>query len=315
MEPSTLLPLDGLTEGYGLCDEALDQMLITSEYREMTIQYRPAITKVQEAFCCDKRLRIISFPPNENEDPLWPHMAWMPLWSNRDTCVLIADPLEPPNRHDLDYLIPLGFAQHSAHVTEGFPYYLPKTTPEILWPQYLDCHPIQLSPLHALNPKVPNQSEESEPTVFALTLEAILRLRAYIADHLLIDRDFCTGVAYQHATILYELPLPAYPDATTSQWLLSFLLIDAAQAAVTLGKTDYFTWTGLRSMIDRARQRLGDLDHLLGNIQSMPTLTKQFDQIHGCFTTLHPSNLRDPSDTNQFICELLTTADIFQEDH
>ncbi|MFX1492255.1 MAG: hypothetical protein ACFFBU_08325 [Promethearchaeota archaeon] len=314
MEPSTLLPLDGLTEGYGLRDDALDQMLMTSEYREVTIQYRSAIRTIQEAFCSDKRLRIIAFPLNDDQDPLWPHMAWMPLWSNRDTCVLVADPLEPSSRHDLDYLIPQGFAQHAAHVTNGFPYYLPNTTPEMLWPQYLDCHPIRISPLHILNPKVPHQPDESEPTVFAITLEAILRLRGFIADNLLIDRSFSTGVAYQHATLLYELPLPEHPDAANSPWLLSFLLIDAARAAVTLGKTNYFTWTGLRSIIDRARCRISELDHLLGNIKPIRTFTKQFDQIHHCFTMLHPSIIRDPSDTNRFICELLAKADIFQED-
>ena len=83
MEPSTLLPLDGLSEGYGLRDDALDQLLMTSGYREVTIQYRAAIKTIQEAFSTDSRIRIIALPLDEDQDPLWPHLAWMPLWSNR----------------------------------------------------------------------------------------------------------------------------------------------------------------------------------------------------------------------------------------
>ena len=47
MEPSTLLPIDGLSEGYGLRDDALDQLLMTTGYREITLQYRSAIKRIQ----------------------------------------------------------------------------------------------------------------------------------------------------------------------------------------------------------------------------------------------------------------------------
>ena len=62
MEPSTLLPPDGLLEGYSLHDEGLGQLLMTTGYREVTQQYRPAIQSVQEAFTSDLRIRIISLP-------------------------------------------------------------------------------------------------------------------------------------------------------------------------------------------------------------------------------------------------------------
>lgn len=311
MEPSTLLPLDGFSEGYGLRDDALDEMLMTTGYREITLQYRSAIKTIQDAFSSDIRLRIIALPLDDEQDPLWPHMAWMPLWSNRDTSVLVADPLESPCRHNLEYLIPHGFAQHHAHTIQEYPYYLPRTTPNLLWPQYLDCHPINISPTYVVNPMIPHQPEDSDPTVFSLTLEAILRLRAYLADQLLMQRGFSAGVAYQHTTLLYELPLPVFPDATESPWLLSFLLIDTARAVITLGQTEYLTWAGLRNLIDHARERLQNLDQLTGNTSVLIT---QFDQIHQCFTNLQPATLCDPIETNEFLFRLLEKAGIFQKD-
>ncbi|MFW9831564.1 MAG: hypothetical protein ACFFD8_07290 [Candidatus Thorarchaeota archaeon] len=311
MEPSTFLPLDGLTEGYGLRDDALDQMLMTTGYREITLQYRSAINTIQEAFSSDTRLRVIALPLDDEQDSLWPHMAWMPLWSNRDTCVLIADPLQTLCHHDLDYLIPHGFAQYYAHTIEEYPYYLPQTTPELLWPKYLDCHPITISPHYVLNPKIPHEFDDTDPTIFSLTLEAILRLRAYISDHLLLQRGFATGVAYQYMTLLYELPLPAFSDTTESPWQLSFLLIDIARAVITLRKTEYVTWTGLRNLIDLARGRLRDLDQIVGNGL---TILTQFDQIHQFLTNLQPLTLRDPMETNGFLYRLLEKAGVFQED-
>jgi hypothetical protein len=314
MEPNTLLPLDGLSEGYGLRDDALDQLLMTTGYREVTFQYRPAIKIIQKAFCCDTRLRIIALPLDEDQDPLWPHMAWMPLWSNRDSCVLVADPLEQSCRHDTEYSIPLGFAQYYAHTVENYPYYLPGTTPEMLWPKYLENQPIQLSAAYVLNPKVPHQIDDSDPTFFSITLEAILRLRAHIADHLLVERGFASGVTYQHLTILYELPLPAYPDAAHSPWLLSFLLIDAARAVLTLRNSKYLAFTGFRNLVDQARTRLQELDRRVGKIDSQSTLVSKFDLVSQCFASLQPATLRNPSKTIQFICELLERVGLFLAD-
>ena len=253
-------------------------------------------------------------PFDEEEDPLWPHMAWMPLWSNRDTCVLVADPLHVPSRHDIDYFIPLGFAQYFAHIEEDYPYYMPISAPEIVLPKYLECHPIRLTPMYALNPRIPHDPDDSDPTVFSLTLEAIFRLRAFIADHLLIDRGFANGVAYQHTTLLYELPLPTHPEVEESTWSLAFLLMDTARAIITLGLTDYLTWTGLHNLINHARSRLRELDHLVGNVSPNPTFLNQFDQIHQYFTTLHPSLIRSPTEANTFLFELLEKAGIFQEE-
>lgn len=314
MEPFTLLPLDGLSEGYGLRDDALDQLLMTTGYRDVTLKYRPAIKSIQKAFSSDTRLRIIALPLDENQDPLWPHMAWMPLWSNHDTCVLVADPLEPPCRHDTEYSIPQGFAQYYAHSFENYPYYLPGTTPEILWPKYLENHPIRLSTAYILNPEVPHQVDDSDPTIYSITLEAILRLRAYIADYILMKRGFASGVTYQHTTMLYELPLPAYPDADHSPWLLSFLLIDAARAVKTLGKSNYLTFAGLRSLANQARTRLQELDRQVGKISSQSTLVSKFDLARKCFTSLQPSKLRNPPKTSQFVCELLENVGLFQND-
>lgn len=312
MEPSTLLPLDGFSEGYGLRDDALDQLLMTTGYREVTLQYRSAIKTIQKAFSSDTRLRIIALPLDDDQDPLWPHMAWMPLWSNRDSCVLVSDPLEPPCRHDSEYSIPQGFAQHYAHTIEKYPYYIPGTTPETLWPKYLDNHPIRLSTAYVLNPKVPHQVDDSDPTIYSITLEAILRLRAYIADHLLVERGFAPGVTYQHTTMLYELPLPTYPEAAHSPWLLSFLLIDAARAVMTLGKTNHLTFAGLRSLVNQTLSRLQNLDLFIGNPRSQSTFVSKFDLVRKCFTSLQPPKLRDPSNMNQFVCELLENAGLFQ---
>jgi hypothetical protein len=309
-----MLPLDGLSEGYGLRDDALDQMLMTTGYRDVTLKYRSAIKNIQDAFHSDMRLRIISMPFDEEGDPLWPHMAWMPLWSNRDTCVLVADPLHSDSRHDSDYFIPLGFAQHFAHAEEDYPYYLPVSAPEIIIPQYLECHLIQTAPMYALDPRIPHDPEDKDPTVFSITLEAIIRLRIYIADHLLINRGFATGVAYQHTTLLYELPLPAHSEVANSPWTLPFLLMDTARAIVTVGETDYLTWTGLHNLIDHARNRLRELDLLIGNVTPNHTFLDKFDQIHQYFTCLYPSLLRTPDEANQFIFELLEKAGLFQEE-
>ena len=314
MEPSTLLPLDGLSEGYGLRDDALDQLLMTSGYREVTMQYRAAIKTIQEAFSTDSRIRIIALPLDEDQDPLWPHLAWMPLWSNRDTCVLVADPLESPCHHDRDYLIPLGFAQHYTHVFDEYPYYLPKTTPNMLWPSYLNCQPVRVTPDYVLDSKVPHQPEDSDPTVYSMTLEAIQRLRAYVADHQLIGHDFTTGVAYHHMTYLYELPLPSYPDAASSPWLLSFLLIDAARAVNTLGKTNYLTWSGLRGIVDHARTCIQEFDQLIGKVSSSAAFSTKFDSLRELFIPLKPETLRNPIDTNSLLCQMLEAAGIIQDD-
>jgi hypothetical protein len=228
--------------------------------------------------------------------------------------VLVADPLAPPCRHDLDYSIPLGFAQHYAHTIEGYTYYLPGTTPKMLWPKYLNNHPIRLSTAYVLNPKIPHQLDDSDPTVFAITLEAILRLRAYLADNLLIERGFSMGVTYQHTNLLYELPLPAYPEAAQSPWLISFLLIDAARAVNTLGKTRFLTFEGLRSLIGHARTRLQDLDHLVGKAPSETTFVSKFDKAYRCFSALQTAKLRKPDEVNQFICDLLEKIGLFETD-
>ncbi len=314
MEPSTMLPLDGLSEGYGLRDDALDQMLITTGYRDVTLNYRSAIKNIQNAFYSDKRLRIISMPFDDEEDQLWPHMAWMPLWSNRDTCVLVADPLQTPSRHDIDYLIPLGFAQHYAHAEEDYPYYMPINTPEMILPQYLECYPIRSSPMYALDPRIPHDLEDNDPTIFSITLETIIRLRAYIADQLIIDRGYTTGVAFQHTNLLYELPLPPYPEVADSAWSLSFLFMDIARSIITLGQTDQLTWTGLHNLITQVRSRIRELDLLLGNVKPNITYLEKFDQIHQIFSRLNPSLLQSPNDANQFIVELLEKCGILREE-
>jgi hypothetical protein len=287
---------------------------MTSGYRDVTLQYRPAIKRVQDAFYTDMRLRIVSMPSEEEEDPLWPHMAWMPLWSNRDTCVLVIDPLRPVSRHDLNYLLPMGFAQFYAHVGEEFPYYMPVSTPEVLLPQYLECQPIRLSPMSVLNPRVPHEPEDSEPTIFSLTLETIFRLRGFLGDQLLLERKFITEVAFQHISLLYELPLPGYPEVIEASWSLSFLLMDIARAILTLGQTDYLTYVGLQNLTNHARNRLRELDLLVGNLPPDPTYVNRFENIQHHFTGLHQSYLRDPSETNEFIYELLERAELFQSD-
>ncbi|MFX1582339.1 MAG: hypothetical protein ACFFCJ_08945, partial [Promethearchaeota archaeon] len=299
---------------YGLRDEALDQMLMTTGYREVTLQYRAAIKRVQDAFCNDMRLRIISMPSEDEEPPLWPHMAWMPLWSNRDTCVLVADPLQPQSRHNIEYLIPLGYAQHFAHTEEDYPYYMPINTPEMVLPPYLECHPIRLSPISILNPRIPHDPTDSDPTIYSLTLEVILRLRAYLADQLLIERGYTNGVSYQHTTLLYELPLPAYLEAAEEPWALSFLLIDTARAIITLGQTNYLTWGGLNNLIEYVRNRLQEFDRLVGIVSPHPRFLNQFDQIHQYFANIHQTLLRAPSETNEFIYELSLKAGIIQEE-
>ncbi len=114
--------------------------------------------------------------------------------------------------------------------------------------------------------------------------------------------------------MLYELPLPAYPDAAQSPWLLSFLLIDAARAVLTLGKLNYLTFAGLRSLVDQARIRLQELDRHVEKIHSQATLVSRFDLAIRCFSSLQLFQLRKPSETNQFVCELLEKVRIFQAD-
>lgn len=314
MEPSTLLPPDGLSEGYGLRDEALDQLLMSTGYREVTINYFPAIKAVQQRFSTDTRIRIIALPLEEDQGPLWPHMAWMPLWSNSDTCVLVADPLETPCHHDLDYLIPLAFSKYYVLTSKDYPYYLPNTTPSMLWPSYLNCQPVRITPEYMLSPTVPHQPEDSEPTVYSIALEAIIRIQAYIADHVLIERGYTTGVVYHHTSCLFELPFPSFPEVVSSPWLFSFLLIDAARAVNTLGKTDYLTWAGLRSIIDHARTRIYELDQMNGFVSSPSSFTSKFDELREWFIPLEPEDFQNPMDANGLFCQMLTKAGILQDE-
>lgn len=310
MEPSTLIPPDGHVEGYGLRDDALDQLLITTGYQEVTIHYRPAIKTIQDAFCTDKRIRVIALPFDDEREIPWPHLAWIPLWSNQDTCVLVADPLEPTSHHNDSYLLPLGFAQHVAHTDGGYPYYLPRTTPEVLWPRYMKCHPVWITEARSISPGPPQNTEDSEATNFSLLLESLLRLRAFIADQLLIENGFSLGVTYHHQTLVFELPLPEFPETAESPWLLSFLLIDAARSIATLGKTDHLTKSGLISLIRHTCSHFSELDKLIGNWQPSFKFVEQFEELQKIFSTLTISSLRDPIEMRKILNTLLNQTGI-----
>ncbi len=110
------------------------------------------------------------------------------------------------------------------------------------------------------------------------------------------------------------MPLPIPTEVANSQLALSFLLLDTARAIVTVGETDYLTWTGLHNLVDHARQRLRELDLLLGNVTPNHTFLDKFDHIHQHFTCLYPSLLRVPDETNQFIFELLEKTGLFHKE-
>jgi hypothetical protein len=309
MEPNTMLPPDALCKGYGLRDEALDELLMTTGAREVTLQYRSGIKVVQDAFSSDIRIRIIALPDDE-EQLLASHLAWLPLWSNRDTCVLIADPLEPLCRHDLDYLVPLGFAEHFAHANARYPYYLPATSPSQLSPPYLDCQRIRLPSMQSTGATCSPDSEDDEgPTMFAVLLEVLLRLRAMVADHLLIEHQLTNGVVYNHATRLFEMALPELPTPQ-SPWLLSFALIDAARSVATLANTDYLTWTGFTSLVNHARERLREFEPLAGMLRPSWRLADEFDHLCQSLASVRPQLLRDPSVTSGLLADLLRHAGI-----
>jgi len=314
MEPNTMLPPDALCKGYGLRDEALDELLMTTGAREVTLQYRSGIKAVQDAFSSDTRIRIIALPDDE-EQLLAAHLAWLPLWSNRDTCVLIADPLEPLCRHDLDYLVPLGFAEHFAHANAHYPYYLPATSPSQLSPPYLDCQPIRLPLMQPTDATCSSDLEDEEgPTMFALILEVLLRLRAMAADHLLIEHQLTNGVVYNHATRLFEMTLPELPTPE-SPWLLSFVLIDAARSVATLANTDYLTWMGFTSLVNHARERLREFESFAGMLRPGWRLADEFDHLCQSLASVRPQLLRDSSATSVLLSDLLRHAGIgFGED-
>jgi hypothetical protein len=309
MEPNTMLPPEALCKGYGLRDEALDELLMTGDAREVTLQYRSAIKTVQEALSSDTRIRIIALADDE-EQRLSSHLAWLPLWSNRDTCVLIADPFEPLCRYDLDYLIPLGFAEHFACATARYPYYLPATSPVQLWPSYLDCRLISL-PIAQFPHSVSSQDsdEERESTMFALILEVLQRLRATGGDHLLIEHQLTGGVVYNHVTRLFEVALAELPTAE-SPWLLSFVLIDAARSVATLANTDFLTWMGFTSLADHARERLHEFEPLAAMVKPNWRILDEFDHLCQSFASVRPQLLRDPSATNALLGDLLRHAGI-----
>lgn len=55
-------------------DEALDELLMTTGAREVTLHYRSGIKVVQDAFSSDTRIRIIALPDDE-EQLLSSHLA------------------------------------------------------------------------------------------------------------------------------------------------------------------------------------------------------------------------------------------------
>jgi len=314
MEPNITLPPDALCKGYGLRDEALDELLMTTRAREVTLQYRPGIKVVQDAFSSDTRIRIIALPDDE-EQLLASHLAWLPLWSNRDTCVLIADPLESLCRHDLDYLVPLGFAEHFAHANARYPYYLPATSPSQLSPPYLDCQPIRLPLMQPTSATCsPDSEDEDGPRMSALILEVLLRLRAMVADQLLIEHQLTNGVVYNHATRLFEMALPELPTPE-SPWLLSFVLIDAARSVTTLANTDYLTCMGFTSLVNHARERLREFESIAGMLRPGWCLADEFDHLCQILASVRPQLLRDPSATSVLLSHLFRHAGIdFDED-
>ncbi len=311
MEPSTILPPTSLHEGYGLEDESLDRLLMTTGYREVSLQYRPAIETVQEAFNSVTRLRIIALPLNEGETATTPHLAWVPLWSNKDTCTLIANPCELPSRHDDTYLIPRGFAEHYAHTVASHPYFMPAMTPDQFWPCYLDCQPITLASTQPItNGVAPSSNKDADATIFAILLEFLIRLRGYVADHLLIEQGFANGVTYHHNTLLYELPIPDFAATPDAFFHLSFLLLDTARAVTTLSRTAYLTQSGLTGLIGHTRAQLAKLDHLVSAMKPDFLVTQQFDRLSDYFTRLYPNSLRDPTVTCKAIGKLLQHAGI-----
>ncbi len=314
MEPSTILPPTSLHEGYGLEDESLDRLLMTTGYREVSLHYRPAIEAVQEAFNSVTRIRIIALPLDESETATSPHLAWVPLWSNKDTCTLIANPCELPSRHDDTYLIPRGFAEHYSHTVASYPYYMPSSTPDQFWPSYLDCQPITPESTQPITTGLPGAShKDPDATMFAILLESLIRLRGYVADHLLIEQGFANGVAYHHNTLLYELPIPDFAATPDAIFHLSFLLFDAARAVTTLSRADFLTQRGLASLIGHARTQLGKIEHMVAALRPDFHIIKQFDQLHAYFTRFHPNSLRDATTTCKVLGTLLRHAGITSE--
>ncbi len=314
MEPSTILPPTSLHEGYGLEDESLDQLLMTTGYCEVSLHYRPAIEAVQAAFNSVTRLRIIALPLSESETATSPHLAWVPLWSNKDTCTLITNPCELPSRHDDAYLIPRGFAEHYAHTIASYPYYMPSSTPDQYWPCYLDCQPITPASTQPITSGLSHASnKDTDATIFAILLEALIRLRGYAADHLLIEQGFANGVTYHHNTLLYELPIPDFAATPDAIFHLSFLLLDAAQAVTTISRTDLLTQRGLTNLTGQTRTQLVKLDHIVSALKPGFRVVQQFDRLCTYFTRLHPNALRDPLNTCKALGTLLRHAGILPE--
>lgn len=311
MEPSTILPPTSLCEGYGLEDESLDRLLMTTGYREVSLHYRPAIETVQTAFNSVTRIRIIALPLSQSETATSPHLAWVPLWSNKDTCTLIANPCELPSRHDDTYLIPRGFAEHFAHTVAGYPYFMPSSTPDQFWPSYLDCQPISPASTQPItNMSSHSSDKDQDATIFAILLETLIRLRGYVADHLLIEQGFINGVAYHHNTLLYELPIPDFAATPDAYFHLSFLLLDAARAVTTLSRADYLTQKGLANLIGHTRTQLCKLDHLVSALKPGFFVSQQFDKLYDYFRKLHTHSFHDPLATCKALGELLRYAGI-----
>jgi hypothetical protein len=284
---------------------------MTTGYREVSLHYRPTIEYVQTAFNSVTRIRIIALPLSESETATSPHLAWVPLWSNKDTCTLIANPVELPSRHDDTYLIPRGFAEHFAHTVASYPYFMPSSTPDQFWPSYLDCQPISPTSTQPLtNISSLTSDKDHEATMFAILLETLIRLRGYVADHLLIEQGFNNGVAYHHNTLLYELPIPDFAATRDAYYHLSFLLLDTARAVTTLSRADYLTPRGLASITSHTRTQLSKLDHMVSALKPGFLVSQQFDKMHAYFRRLHPSAFRDPVTTCKALGELLRFAGI-----
>jgi hypothetical protein len=147
MSSNEIIPF--ITEGYGLSDEDLDEIILRENLKDVSEGYSTCIRRIQDRLHTKLRMRILEFGERSGSSIQVKlffrqlilanrHLFYNHIYSNRDCgVVLMYSGLKDKNSElFFSRLLPHEFAHHYQLVEADFPLLLPRGAPSDLHPQF-----------------------------------------------------------------------------------------------------------------------------------------------------------------------------------
>jgi len=137
-----------ITEGYGLRDEDLNEIILIERLNDVSKKFSGAIRRIQDKFDSKARIRLIEFSELSGSTPdskLWysrlihghRHIFHSHVHSNKNCCVLFYYAGCTKDRTLLNKrVLPHEFAHYYQWASQGFPCLLPRGIPKEFVPQF-----------------------------------------------------------------------------------------------------------------------------------------------------------------------------------